>query len=212
MTRAKETLTLCEAIHRSNPFTLELEPAEYLLRTEPDTWLQPVPELAKRYQLLGFADVDLGFAGRLPSTHPVHAEIRALRISDRLQLVQADGRWTLRDRQGITVGRLAGKCQLRQGTRYAATVSAVITRHKRRSRLGEALPGRGVRDGAVQCGYRGMMGRFRPKRPVVIAEDRLFTNGSFSLRAWCKWLPGRLVPLASRTIHNTCSTPASSEI
>ena len=133
MTRAKETLTLCEAIHRGNPFTPELEPAEYLLRTEPDIWPKPVPELEKRYQLLGFADVDLGFAGRKPSTHPVHAAIRALRIGDPLQLVHANGHWTLRDHQGVTVGRLAGKCQLPEGTHYAAMVSAIITRHKRQS-------------------------------------------------------------------------------
>jgi ATP-dependent DNA helicase RecQ len=133
MTRAKETLTFCEVSQRPNPLTAELEEGDYLLRTKPFTLPPVAPELNKHYKLLGLADVDLSFAGRKPPSHPVYEAIRQLRVGDRLDLVQFEGKRELRNRQGMTVGRLARKCDLPRGKAYEVTVSAIVTRTKKQT-------------------------------------------------------------------------------
>ena len=112
MTRAMETLTLCEATSRPHPFISEMEEGENFLRTPLTSIPNPLYELDKKYALLGLAGVDLGFAGRKPENDPVHRAIRALQVGDPLQLVDAGGRLEMRNGQGITVGRLAQKFRL----------------------------------------------------------------------------------------------------
>lgn len=137
MTRAQETLTLCENTQAPNPFTRELDDSEYLLRTRPLDWPDVSPELNKRYRSLGLADVDLGFAGRKPRAHPVHDAIRRLRVGAGLELAQASGRRELRDRQGVPVGRLARRYDLPAAKSYELTVSAIIVRNKRQAQGSE---------------------------------------------------------------------------
>jgi len=131
MTRAMETLTLCEATSRPHPFISEMEEGENFLRTPLTSIPNPLYELDKKYALLGLAGVDLGFAGRKPENDPVHRAIRALQVGDPLQLVDAGGRLEMCNGQGITVGRLAQKFRLPNGSIESVTVSAVVHRNKR---------------------------------------------------------------------------------
>jgi ATP-dependent DNA helicase RecQ len=133
MTRAMETLTLCEAKHRPNPFTPELEASEYLLRTAPAEIPESRPELDQRYKTLGLADVDLGFAGRKGPNDPVHRAIAGLKVGDALSFVETEGRRELRDRQENVVGRLSKKCELPPGEVQEATVSAIVVRTRRQA-------------------------------------------------------------------------------
>jgi len=133
MTRARETLTLCEAMQRPNPFTLQLVGSESVLRTR----LAEVPphrkELDRRYKLLGMKDVDLGFAGRKAVAEPVHRAIRALQIGDRLHYAEQDGNRMLYDSRGLAVGKLAKGCELPKGEGLEFTVSAIVGRTKKQS-------------------------------------------------------------------------------
>jgi ATP-dependent DNA helicase RecQ len=133
MTRARETLTLSEAMQRPNPFTLELEDSEFLLRTEVAEMPIRRPELDTHYKLLGLSDVDLGFAGRKAASDPVHRAIRGLRVGDPLCYIEANGGRELRDHRGTTVGRLSRRCELPAGLVQAITVSAIINRTKHQS-------------------------------------------------------------------------------
>ncbi len=131
MTRAMETLTLCEAKERSNPFSRELEEDEFLLRTPLTQAPQPLFILDKRYKALGLADVDLGFAGRKPEGHPIHAAIGRLKVGDPLQLVETNGHRELRTLEGTAVGRLSRRCQLPPGQVESMTVSAIVRRTRK---------------------------------------------------------------------------------
>ena len=73
-------------------------------------------------------EVDLGFAGRRRAGDPVHGAITALSIGDPLDVrVGTDGRWTLLDRTGRTVGRLAGSFRPPPGSRCrSAAMFAVV--------------------------------------------------------------------------------------
>jgi ATP-dependent DNA helicase RecQ len=75
--------------------------------------------------------VDLGFAGRLASDHPVHRAISTLEPGDRLNLVNVADRLELRDLAGRPVGRLAKKYRVMDGYRVVeARVSAITIRRK----------------------------------------------------------------------------------
>jgi ATP-dependent DNA helicase RecQ len=79
--------------------------------------------LQRRYDRLGLADVDLGFAGRQEAHKPVHRAIAALRVGDPL-LLEPRG---LVDNNGTTVGRLASAYQPPGGMKcVSATVFAVV--------------------------------------------------------------------------------------
>lgn len=102
MTRAKETLTLCE-FTPGHCFARHLK-ENVLYRSFTG---KPLPELAKRYQSLGLKDIDMGYTGRLPVSAPIHAAIRHLNPGDPLYLKQdeKDGRWLLLDKKENVVGR-----------------------------------------------------------------------------------------------------------
>lgn len=134
MTRARETLTLCQALQRPNPFTRELEDGEYLLRTPSQEFPPALPELDRRYKLLGLGDVDLGYAGRKGPADPVHRAIGRLRVGDSLQYLETNGYRELRDGRGVVVGRLSRSCELPAGMVVGVTVSAILVRGKGQSK------------------------------------------------------------------------------
>ena len=110
------------------------------------------PALESRYRRLGLRDVDLGFAGRWDTRHPVHRAIAALSPGDPLEVRvaatrhprrtgrqdrslpddppeahPAPRRWELLDRIGTVVGRLAGGFDPPSGMQCrSATVLAVV--------------------------------------------------------------------------------------
>ena len=133
MTRARHTLTLFRMSAakdlqlRDDPWTTEQRGGDYwsrdmpaLVHREHVVRTEPPPELDMRYEPLDLKDVDLGFAGKHWSKHPVHGAISALRTGDPLELRENGGRWLLADANGQDVGQLAGnyrppsdRCQAR---------------------------------------------------------------------------------------------------
>jgi ATP-dependent DNA helicase RecQ len=78
MTRAKETLCIFHRLHAPNP-CLNFLQGEFLAWRRAEPRETPPPDLLKlRYELLGMKDMDLGFAGRKPSTDPIHRHLAAL--------------------------------------------------------------------------------------------------------------------------------------
>ncbi len=107
MTRARHTLTLA-GLDGSRGFQAELVGGPSTVLREAAK-LPPCPEaVAYRHVRPTLQDVDLGFAGRRRPRDPMHGAIAVLSTGDPLDVrVGKDGRWTLLDRTGRTVGRLA---------------------------------------------------------------------------------------------------------
>ena len=128
MTRAKQTLTLAR-MRGLNPFQDVLGDLPSILwRNERLALPEAAPEVSHRYRRLSLRDVFLSFAGYRRAGHPVHRAIAALSPGDRLQVRIESGRWELLDRNGVVVGRLAGRFKLPTGMRCSyATVLAIAT-------------------------------------------------------------------------------------
>jgi ATP-dependent DNA helicase RecQ len=122
MTRAKETLTLCE-FAPGNAFTRSLTGT--LLRQSFTG--QHDPALDTHYQILSLKDIDIDYPGRQPELAAIHQGIRELRPGDPLHL-QADGeRYLIRDSQDCTIGRTAKAFCLNLQI-DTCEVAAIITR------------------------------------------------------------------------------------
>ena len=105
-----------------------LRAAAAVLRRPPTALPAVVPELALRLQRLALKDVDLGFAGRHGSGHPLHRAIGGLAPGDPLTPRDRGDRWELIDQAGQRVGRLAKGFRPPPGTHCrAATVLAIAT-------------------------------------------------------------------------------------
>ena len=127
MTRAQQTLTLAK-LDGSRGFPGELADHPAVIRREAAE-LPPSPEAVEhRHVRPSLEEVDLGFAGRRRAGDPMHGAITALSIDDPLDArVGRDGRWTLLDRAGRTVGRLAAAFRPPSGSRCrSARVFAVV--------------------------------------------------------------------------------------
>jgi ATP-dependent DNA helicase RecQ len=106
MTRARETLTLGGLIGEENPWLTEIG-GDWLRRLRPQLEAPPPEVIARRYRLLTLADLDLGYAGRLPPEHPIHARLAELSGGDLLQTRAEGTRVMLCDREGFSVARLS---------------------------------------------------------------------------------------------------------
>ena len=127
MTRARQTLTLAN-LEGSRGFQAELVDHAATIRREA-TELPACPEAVEfRHVRPTLENVDLGFAGRRRADDPMHDAIGALLMGDQLGVqIGKDGRWTLRDRFGRTVGRLAGSFRPPAGSRCrSAEVYSVV--------------------------------------------------------------------------------------
>jgi ATP-dependent DNA helicase RecQ len=106
MTRARESLTLGSIEGSANPWLAEMA-GEWLVRLIPRVSPPPRGVIARRYRMLTLADLDLGYAGRLPPGHPIHRHLATLRTGAVLS-AQAEGeRVLLCDDAGIGVARLS---------------------------------------------------------------------------------------------------------
>ena len=149
MTRARQTLALVR-FQGSRPaggtrpdFVMESEPPVYgrlhslpyafpnngsvLHRTSGDS--QPgTLELARQYRRPSLREVNLGFAGRYYTNHPVHRAIAALSPGDPIETrIAKTGSWELLNQSGMVVGRLAQAFEPPPGMRCkSATVFAVV--------------------------------------------------------------------------------------
>ena len=127
MTRARQTLTLAR-LDGSRGFQDELVDHPAAICREA-TELAPCPKAVEyRHVRPSLQEIDLGFAGRRRAGDPTHRSINVLSIGDPLSVVAGkDARWTLLDRAGRAVGRLAGSFRPPPGARCrSAEVFAVV--------------------------------------------------------------------------------------
>ncbi len=125
MTRARETLLLCQAARCANPFTPALAGAA-ILRASAVTPTALPAALSHRHLSLGLRDVDLGFAGRYAAASPVHQALARLRVGDALGFEDHAGRRELRAADGVVVGRLAAAARLPPGKVLRASVGSLV--------------------------------------------------------------------------------------
>ena len=126
MTRARKTLTLAR-FDGSRSFFAELADNPATIRREAAK-LPACPKAVEyRHVRPTLQEVDLGFAGRRGAGDPIHGAIAALSIDDPLGVrVGKDGRWTLLDRAGRTVGRLARSFSPPSGSRCRSAATFAI--------------------------------------------------------------------------------------
>lgn len=102
MTRAEQTLTLCEYLE-GNPFCSQL-PEEVMGRTFQGEYLA---ELEKRYLQLSLKDIDLDYAGRQNPTASIHMALASLEPGDMLSFKAHEDRYLIQDANGQVIGRTA---------------------------------------------------------------------------------------------------------
>lgn len=107
MTRAEETLTLCE-FAPGNAITTSLAGVA-LIRTFSG---RHDPSLDVQYQVLSLRDIDLGFAGRHPPQASIHGAIRRIEVGDRLALVPDGDRYAIHSLSGEVIGRTSKSFKL----------------------------------------------------------------------------------------------------
>jgi ATP-dependent DNA helicase RecQ len=125
MTRARQTLSLACFDRGSGMISEILQSKAVLSRTKQEP--HSIANLERRYERLGFADVDLGLAGRFEVHTPIHQAIAALEPGSPLELKLQRDRWVLAQGNGITVGRLSAAYNPPPGmVCMSAQVSAIV--------------------------------------------------------------------------------------
>lgn len=134
MTRARQSLTLCEAIGTQHPFVTELD--GLVLRSRPAA-PPPEPELAHRIWCADPEKIVLSWPGRFAPGAAVHRALGALDVGSALMLrARGNGGWALADAAGVEVGRMSSKFQPPAGTIVAVRVAAMLVRQARESEQG----------------------------------------------------------------------------
>ena len=123
MTRAEQTLTLCECAG-GNPFS-RLLAGEVMTQAFAGQYL---PALAKRYLQLSLKDIDLDFAGRQQEAAAVHGDIGRLQAGDTLILQPHEGRYRILTAQGQVVGRTSKAFTLAVEVEHCE-VAGIVVRH-----------------------------------------------------------------------------------
>ena len=122
MTRARQTLTLCQLANIGFAGEVANQPAVF---ERPVPLWAPLPEgLSRRYELFGLKDVDLGFAGRSRSD-AVREALAGLHAGDPLVVVAAGDRWLFKTASGDMVGRSASRYRLPAGRIVGARVAGI---------------------------------------------------------------------------------------
>lgn len=128
MTRARQTLTLCERVGQRHPFVPDVR--SLALRTRPSPPALPSIALHR----IGRATpehVILSWPGHFAPSHSIPRAIASLRIGDALSLRPRDGDkpgWELANRSGQVVGRMSSKFTPPPGQIIAVRVAAIHTR------------------------------------------------------------------------------------
>ncbi|MCK0510027.1 UvrD-helicase domain-containing protein [Aromatoleum buckelii] len=136
MTRARKSLTLCEAVGGQHPFVRDLD--GLVLRSRPEA-LPPEPGVAHRIWCADPEKVVLSWPGRFSPTAPIHRALAALDVGSPLALrPRSDGRagWEITDASGVAVGRMSSKFQPPEGAILAVRVAAVLVRGVREGEEG----------------------------------------------------------------------------
>ncbi len=131
MTRAKRTLTLCDAVGGSHPFVHDT--GGLVLRSQPS-----IPELESALDhRIWFADYEkifLSWPGYFAPEAPIHRALAALDVGSSLTLRQRSGDspgWELADESGVAVTRMSSKFQPPKGDIVAVRVGAIVVRQAR---------------------------------------------------------------------------------
>lgn len=131
MTRARKSLTLCEAVGGQHPFVRDVD--GMVLRSRPEA-LPPEPGVAHRTWCADPEKIVLSWPGRFAPSAPIHRTLAALDIGSPLVLgPRSDGRsgWEIKDAAGAVVGRMSSKFQPPKGEIVAVRVVAMLVRHAR---------------------------------------------------------------------------------
>ena len=137
MTRARETLALVrfEETHRLQEALLGKPCVLYRAETLESHFVGlnlATEELKFHIVALSLNDVDLGFAGRQRSSHPIHDAIAVLRPGDPLHTrITANNRWELSNQDGLVVGRLASRFDPPVNTRCRVAKVLAVVRWRR---------------------------------------------------------------------------------
>lgn len=131
MTRARQTLTLCEVIGNKHPFTPDIR--ALALHTRPTT--PALPEVEVRHvQAITLENVYLSWPARFNPDAAIHKAIAALQIGDSLSLRRrVDGQpgWELTDAEGMIVARMASRFSPLNGKIAGVRVAAIQVRQAR---------------------------------------------------------------------------------
>jgi ATP-dependent DNA helicase RecQ len=126
MTRARQTLTLAR-LDAGNGLFDRIPDAPGLLRRPPSPIATPEARLDRQYIQPSLKEINIGFAGRHESTHPVHNHIARLTYGSPLYLQAENGVWYLLDEHGQKVGKMFKDFTLPEGMHCTeAHVSAII--------------------------------------------------------------------------------------
>ncbi len=130
MTRARQNLILAR-LAAGNALLDALPDMLCLLRRPPATLAALAINLDRQYLQPALKEMDIGFAGRYESTHPVHGRIAGLVYGSPLTLEFIDKSCYLLDAEGQRVGKLASAFVLPKGMRCVeARVHAVVVWRK----------------------------------------------------------------------------------
>lgn len=131
MTRARKSLTLCEAVGGQHPFVRDLE--GLVLRSRPEA-LPPEPGVAHRIWCADPEKVVLSWPGRFAPSAPIHQALAGLDVGSPLVLrPRSNGGmgWEITDAGGVPVGRMSSKFQPPVGEAVAVRVAAMLVRYRR---------------------------------------------------------------------------------
>ncbi len=105
MTRARQTLQLWEIDSITNPHTRHLAGDFVVKRRIKVASGKKLPR--KRYHILGMKELYLGYAGKFPDDHTIHAALKNCKVGDQLKVDVRDEHIYLADGDGTLVGRLS---------------------------------------------------------------------------------------------------------
>jgi ATP-dependent DNA helicase RecQ len=135
MTRARQSLTLCERLGNQHPFMSDMD--GLTLRTRPAAE-PPEPAMTHRRWIADPDKIVLSWPGFFSPAAPIHRALANLDIGHSLALRPREGGhgWELLSASGVVVGRMASKFQPPAGRIVAVRVAAILARHLRESEQG----------------------------------------------------------------------------
>lgn len=133
MTRAKENLVLCQSALGSNPFSKRIN-GDGMIRVPIPETVNRLDSLAFKYLVLGLADIDLGYAGRMGGQHPIHRVLEELEYGEELQIFQTEKRIEIRvPSSRLPIGALAKRFRLPEGHLVEVRLDTLVRRSKKQS-------------------------------------------------------------------------------
>jgi ATP-dependent DNA helicase RecQ len=128
MTRARKTLTLCEAHGGKHPFIAATDGLTLRSRAARP---EPEPGLGNRTLIADPEKIVLSWPGYFPAGAQLHRALAALDVGSELVLRErADGKggWEIADTQGVAVTRMSSKFRPPVGRIIAVRVAAILVR------------------------------------------------------------------------------------